>query len=208
MADPQTSNILLSVPLRGSDVGTWDVPVNGDFTAIDGYFGGIQTVAVSNAPITLSAPSGVVTPAPGPTQAQNAVLKITGTLSSDVVITLPLPGYYVVDNSAVPVAFTVIFRALASGEVIGMPYGSVKHIYNDGTNVRFVNLQEVGSYMDYAGTGVPLWIPLARSRHFSIATEVHLAMSPIRCWQQSWAALHCLICVACLVTRSIRGRAG
>ena len=158
MTDPTTSNIALVVPTRGSDPGTWDVPVNSNTTALDGYFGGVQTISVSNAPITLTAPSGVITPSAGPTQAQNAVLKITGTLSSNVQITLPLPGYYIIDNSVTVGNFIVTFKAVGSGEIISVPYGTVQQIYNDGTNVRFSNLQPVGTYLDYAGATVPGWI--------------------------------------------------
>lgn len=159
MSDPQTNNILLAIPLRASDVGTWDIPLNSNFAANDGFTGGVQSLAITGIDFALSAPSGTVVPSAGPTQAQNAVLQLTGTPSANVQITLPFPGYYIIDTTVlVPVAFTVTFRAVASGEVIGVPYGSVKHIYNDGTNVRFANLQEVGTYMDYAGSGTPLWI--------------------------------------------------
>lgn len=135
------------------------MPVNGDFAAADGFFGGVQTISVSASPITLTSPAGfTATPSGGPTQAQNAVLKITGTLSANVKITLPLPGYYIIDNSAAVGNFVITFAAASAGQVVGMPYGSVKHIYNDGTNVKFVNLQEVGTYLDYAGSVVPGWI--------------------------------------------------
>ena len=67
MADPQTGNIGLAIPLRGSDVGTWDIPVNGDFTAIDGMLGGVATVGLSNAPVTLTSPyTSPAAPSPSP----------------------------------------------------------------------------------------------------------------------------------------------
>jgi len=160
LADPNTPNVALLIPTRGSDVGTWDVPVNGDFSAIDGFFGGVQTISVAASPVTLTAPAGAVTPSGGPTQAQNAVLKFTGTVTASVVVTLPLPGYYIIDTSGLSVSssFPIILRAVSVGEVIGMPFGSVRHVYSDGTNVRFVNLQEVGTYVDFAGSSVPSWI--------------------------------------------------
>lgn len=158
MSDPQTVNVLLSVPALGSNVGGWNVPVNGDFIAADGFFGGVQTVNAAGAsPITLTSPSGVPTPSGGPTQAQNAALRFTGVLSGNVQITLPLPGYMIVENLTTG-AFVLIFRAIGSGEVIGIEQGSVQHIYNDGTNVRFVNLLPVGTYLDICDATVPAWI--------------------------------------------------
>ena len=90
MSDPTTSNVLLAVPTHGSDVNTWDVPVNANSTAADGFFGGVVTVSLSNSPVTLSAPSGVVAPTAGPFQSQNRILKFTGTLTGNVQVTLPL----------------------------------------------------------------------------------------------------------------------
>lgn len=127
---------------------------------MDGLFGGVQTISVSNAPITLTAPAGSITPSPGPTQAQNAILKITGTTTSPVAITLPLPGYYIIDTTGLGLSSSnvVTLRAAGTGQIIGLPFATVRHVYNDGTNVKHCNLQEVGTYMDYAGTAVPTWI--------------------------------------------------
>jgi len=157
LSDPTTTNVLLAVPTRGSDSGTWDIPVNANTTAEDGFFGGVQVVSVTNAPITLTAPAGVVTAGAGPTQAQNAVLRVTGSLTANVQITLPLPGYMIVDNLTTG-SFVLSFKAAGSGEVIGIEQGVVQRIYNDGTNVRFVNLPTVGSYMDICDSNVPAWI--------------------------------------------------
>lgn len=158
MPDPQTTNILLSIPTRGSDVGTWDLPVNGDFAALDGFFGGVQTVSASNVPITLTAPAGTATPSGGPTQSQNAVLRFTGTLTSSVQVTLPLPGFAIIENLTTG-NFVLSFRALASGQVIGIDQGVCQHIYNDGTNVRFVNFGETGKMEFWAGfASIPPWV--------------------------------------------------
>lgn len=157
ISDPNTTNVALLIPTRGSDVGVWDLPVNGDFNAIDGFFGGVQTISVSNANVTLTAPSGSITPTGGPTQAQNAVIRFTGVLTAGVQVTLPLPGYMIVENLTTG-AFVLSFRAIGSGQVIGIEQGVVQRVYNDGTNVRFVNLQTVGSYLDICDATVPAWI--------------------------------------------------
>lgn len=158
MADPNTSNIALLVPTRGSDVGTWDVPLNGNATAIDGYFGGVQIISATNAPITLTAPAGAIAPSGGPTQAQNAVLSFTGALTSNVQVTLPLPGYYIVENLTTG-AFVLTFAAAAAGQVIAVDQGECQHIYNNGTNVRFVNLGRLAVTEIWAGlSALPAWV--------------------------------------------------
>jgi hypothetical protein len=152
MADPQTTNILLAIPGRGTDAGAWDTPLNANTSALDGYLGGVQGIAVAAAPHTLSAPDGPVMPAHGPTEAQNAVLRFSGMLTADVTVTLPLPGYYIIDTlvGLVPTSFVIILRAAGVGEVVGLQYGNVFHVYCDGTNVFLANLPAVGSYLDLA----------------------------------------------------------
>lgn len=152
-----TVNIALAIPTRGSDVGVWDTPVNGDFNAIDGFTGGVQTIGASNSNIVLTAPAGAITPSGGPTQAQNKALKITGTLTGNVQITLPLPGDMIIHNLTTG-AFVVTFAAAASGQVIGIEQGTIQRIYNDGTNVYFVGLEGVGTYRDICDATVPAWI--------------------------------------------------
>lgn len=160
MVDPTTPNILLAVPTRGSDPGTWDIPVNGNSSGLDGYLGGVQTISVSNASFSLTAPSGTVTAGGGPTQAQNAVLVFTGTLTADVTVTLPLPGYYIINNQSNTTTNKLLFfRAVGSGNIIAPAFGETVHIFNDGTNVSFANLARVGAVEIWAGLStMPRWV--------------------------------------------------
>ena len=159
MTEPTTVNVGIIVPNTGDLVGTWgSAALNPDFVAIDGFFGGVQTVVASASPIVLTSPSGFTpTPSGGPTQSQNGVLRFTGTLTAGVQVTLPLPGYIIIENLTTG-NFVLSFRAIGSGEVIGIGQGRVQHVYNDGTNVRFVNLPDVGTYVDIAASAVPAWI--------------------------------------------------
>jgi microcystin-dependent protein len=159
LADPQTTNIGLVVPLRGSDPGTWDTPVNSDFVALDGFQGGIQPLTLSNAPITLTVPAGfTAAPTGGPTQAQNAVLRLTGAMTGPVTITLPMPGYYIVENLTTG-NFVVTLQAVVATQVVGIEQGACQHVYNDGSNVRFVNLGRVGVMEFWTGyTAMPAWV--------------------------------------------------
>lgn len=158
MAEPTTSNVALVIPNTGDLVGTWgSAALNPDFAALDGFLGGVQIISASNANIILTAPSGSITPSGGPTQAQNAVLRFTGVLTGNVQVMLPLPGYIIIENLTTG-AFVLSFAAAASGQIIGIEQGVTQRIYNDGTNVRFVNLPTVGSYLDICDATVPAWI--------------------------------------------------
>jgi microcystin-dependent protein len=159
LTEPVTTNIALIIPNTGDLPGVWGAnAVNPDFAAIDGWLGGVQTISVSNSNITLTAPSGSITPTGGPTQSQNAVLSFTGTLTGNVQITLPLPGSYIVENLTTG-NFVLSFAAANSGQVIAVDQGEQLHIYNNGTNVRFVNLGRVGHTEIWAGlSAIPAWV--------------------------------------------------
>lgn len=158
MTDPVTNNIALAIPTRGSNVGVWDVPVNSDFNSIDGFFGGVQTISATSTNIVLTSPAGSITPSGGPTQAENAVLRFIGSLSAPVQVTLPLPGFYIVENLTTG-NFVLSFRAVSSGAVIAIDQGEILHIENDGTNVKFVNLGRIGHTEIWAGlTAMPAWV--------------------------------------------------
>lgn len=148
------------VPLTGADVDTWgENALNPDFVALDGLLAGVQTIGVTNVPVTLTSPAlYTATPGPGPTQSQNRVLRFTGILTANVRITLPLPGSYIVENLTTG-AFVLSFQGVTATEVIGTPQGERLEIYNDGANVRFVNLGRVGVLEHWAGiSAIPAWV--------------------------------------------------
>jgi microcystin-dependent protein len=161
MTEPTTVNVALIIPNTGDLVDLWGVnAMNPDYVAIDGFLGGVQIISASNVPITLTSPAGVtITPSAGPTQAQNAVIRVTGTLSANVQVTLPLPGPIVIENLTTG-NFVLSFRAVATGHVIAVDQGEVQSIYNDGTDVRFSNLGgRVGAVEIWAGiSAMPAWV--------------------------------------------------
>jgi microcystin-dependent protein len=162
--NPRTVNLGIIVPLTGADVDTWgEDDVNPNMVSFDGFIGGVQTIALAGSPVTLTSPAGfTATPSAGPTQAENRVLRFTGTLSADVLVTLPLPGVYVVENLTVQGAsnFVVQLRGgVAATEVIGLPFGSTVSILNDGSNVRFLDMGKVADMEFWVGvSALPRWV--------------------------------------------------
>lgn len=148
MPDPVTSNIQLAVPTRGSDVGTWDLPVNGDFTILDSAFGGITSKSLTNINVTLTI-----------SEAQAAVLRFSGTLTGNVQITLPaIIKFWTVENNTTG-AFVVTMTTGAGGaNTIGLPPGDPVDIYSDGTNLKFKNLGRVGVKMQWYCSALPSWV--------------------------------------------------
>lgn len=146
-----TANKFLDQPARGSNVGVWDTPMNSNFGIIDNAFGGMATIALTNAPVILSS-----------AQYQNIFITFTGALSGNCAITLPTVGsVYTVQNlTSNTSAFQVTLQTTAAGtQAIGCPWGEPFDIMTDNAgNVKFRNMGRIGSFMDYAGSSVPAWI--------------------------------------------------
>src|SRR6266446_3912712 len=149
MVDPTTVNTSLAIPIRGTDVGTWDLPANGNFTAIDSMFGGVTTVALSSQSVTLLS-----------SQAQASVIRLTGTLLANVSVILPsIYKGWTIDNRILnsPSSFAIILVSTNGASYIGLP-PSTNDVFYDGTTVDYRNLGKVGEYWDYASLSIPSWV--------------------------------------------------
>lgn len=166
---PNTGNVGLEVPTTGSLSGTWgSAALNPDFIALDGLIGGSVTVGLTNLPVTLTAPVGKsIAPTSGPVQSQNKMLVFTGTLSADVTVTLSLPGHYLIDNQTTG-AFVITLRgATAATKVIGLPPGFTGSIFNDGSNVKFIDMGRVSTKEHWVGlTAMPAWVAACTVKPF------------------------------------------
>lgn len=169
MADPTTTTIQLAIPTRGSDVGVWDTPVNGNMSILDSILGVTIDVVLSNSNVVLSAG-----------QFQGKYLIFTGNLGANVSITFPtsFTKSYEVRNFCQG-AFTITLLTTAASNIpIGCPPGTIFEVLNDGFSVQFKNFGLVGTYWAYAGSSVPAWLSacsvtpylLANGTTFSSAT--------------------------------------
>jgi microcystin-dependent protein len=159
MVNPTTANVVLEVPVHGAEVDTWDQPMNRDFSAIDGMFGGTVTIGVTTGAVSLAIPAGAVpAAAPGPVQSQNRILRFTGALVGNVTVTLPLATKYVIDNQTTG-NFNLQFRAATLGQLVAVQQGDKISVYNDGTNCFFADLGKVGDMEFWAGlSSMPSWV--------------------------------------------------
>jgi hypothetical protein len=148
MPDPVTGNVALAVPVRGTDTGTWDTPVNGNFTSIDSMFGGVCTLALSSAPVTLLT-----------SQAYCNIIRLTGTLTANIAITLPsIYKFWTIDNQITNfLSFTTTLVSTSGASVLGVP-PITTDVFYDGTTINYHNFGKLGEYWDYCATSVPPWV--------------------------------------------------
>jgi len=117
----------------GENAGTWGDKTNTNLdivnTAISGY---VEQAVTSGGTTTLSITDGAAT-----STAQNAVIKLTGTISGNSIVTVPdsVEKVYIVTNGTSG-AYTVQFKTVSgSGITFGLSEKTTKLLYSDGTNI-------------------------------------------------------------------------
>lgn len=123
MPDPTTSNLDLVIPVRGADVGTWDVPVNFNMSQLDTVLGGVTSIALTNVNVALSA-----------AQYNCGFINLTGVLTGNVVLTFPTKGRSYIINNATTGAFTITGTTGAGTTSVFL--SGTSQIYNDATNIK------------------------------------------------------------------------
>lgn len=161
---PFTVNRYLNIPNDGDLSGTWgSAAVNPNMSSLDGLLGGFVTLSLSSATtFVLGLPSGAatgLTPGAGPSQSENALIKFSGTLSGNAVVQFTMPGFYIIHNACTVSTFYVqLSPASGTGNSIGAPPGRKCHVFFDGTDMDYVDLPEVGAFMDLAVSTTPAWM--------------------------------------------------
>lgn len=121
-----TPNKSLQTPANNSFVGTWDLPMNSNFSIIDNSFGGTLILATSPSGITLTAAN-----------LQNLILQINGpiTVNNSLLFPAVIGGFFVVNNNTSG-PFSIIASVIgSSGSTVTLPQGKSSLIYTDGVNV-------------------------------------------------------------------------
>jgi hypothetical protein len=132
-----STDLKLELMVTGENAGTWGDKTNTNLNllqqAIAGYqaisiAGGAQTTALAMDNATIS-------------NARNAVVKLTGTITGNQVVTVPdgIEKTYIVSNGTVG-AFTVEFKtASGTGPTFSTTDKGIKILFADGTNIVDVN---------------------------------------------------------------------
>jgi hypothetical protein len=138
MASSYSTDLKLELMVTGENAGTWGTKTNTNLEllqqAIAGYqdvsiAGGAQTTALVMTNATLS-------------NARNAVLKFSGTITGNQIVTIPngIEKTYILYNGTTG-AFTVEFKtASGTGPTFSATDKGFKLVYSDGTNVTDVPL--------------------------------------------------------------------
>ena len=131
MANTTSTSLKLTVQQTGENSGTWGQITNTNLLILEQAIGGYDTVnSASGATLTFS--NGALS------NGKNQVLKLTGTISGNVNVTIPdsIEKTYIVEN-ATSGAHTVTFKTTSGTGVTWSATDKGKKIlYSDGTNVE------------------------------------------------------------------------
>jgi hypothetical protein len=122
----------LSLMLTGENSGTWGDITNKNLQLIQQGFAGYEAVTVNGTgTTTLDIIDATIS------NGRNAVIKLTGTITGNIVVTIPdaTEKTYIIENGTVG-AFTVEFKTvLGTGVTFATTDKSTKILFADGTNI-------------------------------------------------------------------------
>jgi len=146
MANSTSANLKLTVQATGENSGTWGQITNTNLLILEQAIGGYAGVGLNaTTGSTLTFSNGVLS------NGKNQVLKLTGTITSNVDVVIPdsIEKTYIIENATTGV-FTVTFKTTSGTGITWSTTDKGKKIlYSDGTNV----LEGVSSTGQVTATG-------------------------------------------------------
>lgn len=120
---PQTTNKGYEIPTTGTEEDTWGDTLNTlSFSVIDKNIGGTVGKTLGASQVDLDA-----------TESQNLIVRLSGTLTANVLVTTLANGVQIVEN-ATSGSFTVTFQRNGVGSAVTIAQGTRAVIILDGTN--------------------------------------------------------------------------
>ena len=137
MASSFSTDLKLELMVTGENAGTWGTKTNTNLNLLQQAVAGYQEVSIAGGAQTTAL---VMTDA-ALSNARNAVIKFTGTITGNQVVTIPdgIEKVYTIYNGTTG-AFTVQFKTVSgTGVTFSTTNKGAILVYSDGTNVVNVN---------------------------------------------------------------------
>jgi len=143
MASSFSTDLKLELMVTGENAGTWGDKTNTNLNLVQQAIAGFQSISIAGGPQT----TALTMDNAALSNARNAVIKLTGTITGNQIVTIPtgIEKTYIVSNSTVG-AFTVEFKqAGGTGVTFAATDKSTKTLFADATNIVDVgNVTETG----------------------------------------------------------------
>ena len=133
MASSYSTDLKLEIMVTGENAGTWGDITNTNLVLLQQAIGGYQEVSIAGGAqtTTLVMSNGALS------NARNAVIKLTGVITGNQVVTVPdgIEKTYIISNGTTG-AFTVQFKTVSgTGVTFAAADKSIKEFFADGTNI-------------------------------------------------------------------------
>jgi hypothetical protein len=139
MASTYTTDLAIQLMATGENAGTWGQITNTNLVVIQQAIAGYQAISIAGSAQT----TALVMTQNAVSTARNAVLKLTGTITGNQVVTVPngIEKTWIVSNGTVGV-FTVNFKyaSTGTGQTWTTTDKGIKILYSDGTDIQVVDL--------------------------------------------------------------------
>jgi hypothetical protein len=138
MASSYSTDLKLEIMVTGENSGTWGDITNTNLVLLQQSIAGYEAVSIAGGAQTtaLAMTDGALS------NARNAVIKLTGTITGNQVVTIPdgIEKTYTIENGTVG-AFTVEFKTVSgTGTTFATTDKGIKIVYSDGTNIIDINV--------------------------------------------------------------------
>ena len=132
MTSAYSTDLKLELMVTGQNSGTWGDKTNTNLNLVQQAVAGYEAVTVSGTGTTTLVMSNAAL-----SNARNAVIKLTGTITGNIIVTIPdgIEKTYYVQNGTTG-AFTVEFKTVSgTGPTFSTTDKGIKLLFSDGTNV-------------------------------------------------------------------------
>jgi hypothetical protein len=139
MASTYTTDLAIQLMATGENAGTWGQITNTNLVVIQQAIAGYQAISIAGGAQT----TALLMTQNALSTARNAVIKLTGTITGNQIVTVPngIEKTWIVSNGTVG-AFTVNFKyaSTGTGQTWTTTDKGIKLLYSDGTDIQVVDL--------------------------------------------------------------------
>jgi hypothetical protein len=139
MASTYTTDLAIQLMATGENAGTWGQITNTNLVVIQQAIAGYQAISIAGGAQT----TALLMTQNALSTARNAVLKLTGTITGNQIVTVPngIEKTWIVSNGTVG-AFTVNFKyaSTGTGQTWTTTDKGIKILYSDGTDIQVADL--------------------------------------------------------------------
>jgi hypothetical protein len=139
MASTYTTDLAIQLMATGENAGTWGQITNTNLVVIQQAIAGYQDISIAGGAQT----TALVMTQNALANARNAVIKLSGTITGNQIVTVPngIDKTWIISNGTTG-AFTVTFKyaSTGTGQTWSTTDKGIKILYADGTDIRVTDL--------------------------------------------------------------------